>query len=416
MSAANNRIQGQTRAAFVGVVLFVLSSVVGSTADAQEAVSVDRACGYYAPAERDDLYLFASDREVESLVRDLLPGDVQSDFSLRAANVSHAVAAIRGEERYVLYDQYLYASQDAGGDDRWKLLAILAHQIGHHVLGHDLSATADRRIQQELAADAFSAKAMRRFGAPRPAATSAFAKAPPAPARNYPETARRIDQINAAWEEADTSDSLAFTDSSESNVPVFQWPPPRPSARANLPDSLWAPQHPKARLADVAEFLEEAFERAGYGTRSFYSVPKGFALVAQLERIESDGSPFAEDRRWSTDIASGRLFSLSTYLQALFTAPEGRFRIIVFVVTNEPFSHTGDRVSFKVAKDWLWHGTNKLPPSVGIARYTEDYFCTALIYEFVVSKQPDRAHVSDPSSVPARVHLQKSRIWEYLRH
>ena len=95
-------------------------------------------------------------------------------------------------------------------------------------------------------------------------------------------------------------------------------------------------------LADVANELERAFNSAGYVERSYYAVPQGFAIAARLEMINPDGSPVAEANRWSASIAPPKVFSLSSYLQALLGATPGEYRVVVFIVTAVPVTESAD--------------------------------------------------------------------------
>lgn len=55
-------------------------------------------------------------------------------------------------------------------------------------------------------------------------------------------------------------------------VPVFPWPPPRASASASLAPSLLQNPTGTTLLQDVATRLEKAFNQAGYGEMSWYSI------------------------------------------------------------------------------------------------------------------------------------------------
>src|SRR5262249_152293 len=134
-------------------------------------------------------------------------------------------------------------------------------------------------------------------------------------------------------------------------------------------------------LSQVASALELALEKAGYSERSYYAVPDGFALVSRIEQITQTGEPKGPFERWTIDLKPPHVFSLRSYLSSLFTANPGKYRVIAFVVPPHPVVATGAS-EFTASKDWLWSGSNKLPTSIRILQFSDEYSCTALIYEF----------------------------------
>ncbi len=202
----------------------------------------------------------------------------------------------------------------------------------------------------------------------------------------------------------------------KSEIPEFPWPPPKASATDVIPPEFFRkPSGGETFLRDVERKIHGALESCKYFDKSYYAVPDGFAMVTRLEQINSDGTSKKPPDRWMPEVQPlGLKFSLRDYLTRLFTASEGHFRIIVFVVTPHPFSQANVTISRDDAIGWLrGGGLNVLPDSIGGLRYTEKYSCTALIYEFV--KIPDKeAEMKFEECLPGRVHLEKSKIWTFL--
>jgi hypothetical protein len=147
-----------------------------------------------------------------------------------------------------------------------------------------------------------------------------------------------------------------------SKIPHFPWPPPEASARQRIPSDRLRGTNPKISLLGVARRLEAAFDQAGYGEIAYYFVPKGFAIVSRLEQIKPDGTPLDVPDRWSREIAPPPVYSLRAYIEALFSANPGHFRVVVFIVTSEPFAEdTNTQVTRDEALKWLVRGSNKLP-------------------------------------------------------
>ena len=194
------------------------------------------------------------------------------------------------------------------------------------------------------------------------------------------------------------------------SMPEFPWPPPRSSAEHQIRNK-WVLEGDRTTLLDVAEKLEIALGIAGFETWKYSSVPHGFALVTQIEQILPDGTPRRE--RFRTDLPSLSDLSFVEFLIALARAPSGYYRVIVFVVTDIPFSRTETAPTEGEARRWLDAGLNKLPASFSEVNYGADYRTTALIYEFrKLSTQP--ATLVSQSLSSGRVHLEKAQIWDAL--
>jgi len=197
----------------------------------------------------------------------------------------------------------------------------------------------------------------------------------------------------------------------ETQIPQFPFPPPLASAFDTIPRDLLVARKTNPKLKDVDVALSSAFAKCGYGEKSFYAVPDGFAMASRLEQINADGSFGAN--RWSLATAPIRSFSITSYLSALFRARAGHFRVVVFVVTNHPFEQTDAKVSSDQATSWVKKGLNQLPKKIGDRDYTDDYTCTAQIYEFETLGGGQSRFV-EPSEITGRTHLEKSGLLSAL--
>lgn len=197
--------------------------------------------------------------------------------------------------------------------------------------------------------------------------------------------------------------------SGEDELPEFEWPPPKPSASVFVPRDLVLGADAAPTLGSSAARLEAALTRAGFAEWGYYHVPGGFALVSRLEQIERDGNPHRD--RWAVDVSPRRAFSLWTYVSALFSATTGRFRVIVFVVTDTPFRPTAPPPDGPTAIAWLEQGMTGLPAPVRGRPYTTEHTCKALIYEFFKATPDHDAAIELPSHLDGRAHLTKAGIW-----
>ena len=198
-------------------------------------------------------------------------------------------------------------------------------------------------------------------------------------------------------------------------IPQFPWPPPKASAFEVIPRELLVPENQTVLLDDVNDSLDKAFRECGYGDKSDYAVPDGFAIASRIEQINPDGTPAAD--RWSVNASFIKEFSLRAYLSALFTAGNpGHYRIIVFIITPHPFVQADVEVSPPEAQKWVKAGWNLLPAEIGSHEYSSDYNCTALIYEFQ-RVGINATRFVEPSEMTGRLHLEKAGLLTALsRH
>jgi hypothetical protein len=254
-------------------------------------------------------------------------------------------------------------------------------------------------------------------GSPRaPEGASAGAEPPPPPAaaaRPAPPPPPPATAARPAPAPAPAPEPAAGIDSSAAqSIPQFDWPPPKASAEESIPDK-WLRTGATTRLANVADKFEKALRLAHYEQRSYYAVPRGFALATQLEQIQADGTPMPGADRWKIGTPSVNNLSLASFIKALAKAPAGYYRAIVFVVTDAPWVQSTTAPSDEKIKGWAGGGAHTLPASIGALPYGEDYRARALIYEFKKGKSGP-AKTLLPSAVSGETHLDKGGIWEPL--
>ncbi|MGH8533132.1 MAG: hypothetical protein ACREV1_10525 [Gammaproteobacteria bacterium] len=198
-------------------------------------------------------------------------------------------------------------------------------------------------------------------------------------------------------------------------IPKFPWPPPRASTKEVIPSELLESKSGATSLRDVERRISEVLRENGYFERSYYAVPDGFALVTKIEQINDDGTPKEGPQRWSLGVPRLYKFTLEAYLSALFLAPPGYYRVIVFIVTAHPIVQSEAKVTPKETGDWLRAGADRLPESIGALDFSrEGYACTALVYEFRRRTESDEPAILDPGNIPGRIHLVKAGLWEAL--
>ena len=200
-----------------------------------------------------------------------------------------------------------------------------------------------------------------------------------------------------------------------SSLPEFPWPPPAPSEQLLLPDATFRkPGAPAPSLAAVGERIVHALHSADYLEYSFYRAPNGFALVARLERTTPDGTPLPAEFRYIPPDAS-EPFSLTGYIRSLFFAPEGFYRLIVFVVTDQPFVASETSVDAAGANRLLRNGANRLPEQLSHEVFTPAHVVTVLIYEYRKGHGGSEVAAIVPGRLAAETHLERSQIGRSLQ-
>jgi hypothetical protein len=108
------------------------------------------------------------------------------------------------------------------------------------------------------------------------------------------------------------------------------------------------------------------------------------------------------------------VFSLGDYLRALFAAPQGDYRVIVFIVTNRAFA-TSARAATNEQAEACCTGLDRLPRSIQALPFDADVEASALVYQFRKSGHGDPAVALASSTTSAATQLDRSGIVAALR-
>lgn len=191
----------------------------------------------------------------------------------------------------------------------------------------------------------------------------------------------------------------------------FFWPIPEPSASMVIGRDVLDGDDDVANLGDIARRIKLALDGAEYFEYRYYEIPGGIAMVTRLERIHANGMSAAGDERWN--LGSPRNVSLRALLAGLFRGNPGHFRIIAFIVTDDPpgpGDFAPDSVTLDEADRWFQGGWHTLRPELAERPYTSAHEAIALIYEFHQGSIGDSAAIVRPSGIQGRTHLERARI------
>lgn len=141
---------------------------------------------------------------------------LQASFEVRKANVPNAAAVVYQGKRYILYNPAFISAMNKAAGTPWASVAVLAHEIGHHLNGHTLDGKGSLPAI-ELEADEFSGFVLRKMGASLSDAQLAMRIiATPKATSTHPARNDRLMAIADGWNRA--SKQLAGGDLSRKEI------------------------------------------------------------------------------------------------------------------------------------------------------------------------------------------------------
>jgi hypothetical protein len=196
-------------------------------------------------------------------------------------------------------------------------------------------------------------------------------------------------------------------------LPKLDWPPGGYSSETLIDDRLLRADSGPRTHGEIADLLKTALEPLGYEP-AYLSVPNGFAVVTKLEQIRADGT----HNDWGPRMPRASELGFGQFIKALFRAPVGRYRVIVFVVTDAPRKRGGQALGEARLAALAREGAQNLPEWMQRRPYVKGKFtATALIYEFTKPKENATAALVQPNDerAHAETHLENSGIWDNLK-
>ncbi len=188
----------------------IASLLVPAFALAQQKLVFDvkSSCSFY-PGDKitDTIYNFQSTPEALEIVKRITHSvGLEPNFELLQANIPNAAAVIHDQKRYILYSLLFIQKMKETTATDWAALTILAHEIGHHLNGHTLSAGGSRPAL-ELQADTFAGHAVKRIGGSLDQALAAYQVMPAGGSETHPPRSARLEAVTRGWTEASTGEA-----------------------------------------------------------------------------------------------------------------------------------------------------------------------------------------------------------------
>jgi hypothetical protein len=184
------------------------------------------------------------------------------------------------------------------------------------------------------------------------------------------------------------------------------WPPPKGSDEQDFTDQILSAirttNKSQLRLGDVDEFLRDRIAPAeGRTALTYFVTPDhtGYAAVTRVEAIDERGRRLEGPSGVANDSFLWRFF------KRMVTLPEGRFRVLVFFVTNAPITErfSSDPVTRQLANTWVSKGCFGLPREVASLPVT-DQKVILRVYE-IASKGSDSHLMSKAEATPLPQHM-----------
>ena len=172
-----------------------------------------------------DNFGYSSNAEAEKVVDDILSNvGLYRNFIIKECpNIENAVAAsvvssLGYVERYIIYDKEFLARVKNVTKTDWGAVSILAHEIGHHLNGHNLISGVSN-FDSELQADEFSGFVLAKMGATLDESLRAINSfGNDEESETHPKKSDRIKAISKGWNK---SNKNSFAINNSDNIELF---------------------------------------------------------------------------------------------------------------------------------------------------------------------------------------------------
>ena len=127
---------------------------------------------------------------------------LQQNFELKQSDVMNIEASISHRKRYILYNPTFIATINDLTKDKWAVMALLAHEVGHHLNGHTIR-KGGSTPELELQADEFAGFILHKLGATlKQSQNVMYYIAKEKKSSTHPGKASRLSAIEKGWNNA----------------------------------------------------------------------------------------------------------------------------------------------------------------------------------------------------------------------
>ena len=183
--------------------------------DNKYEVLIENSCGFDKDVINKKVYAFASDIDADNALEKIMKlTGLPPNFEIKAANVDNACAVVEcddkgGCKRLIYYNQEFIEKMNDATNTDYTELAILAHEIGHHLSGHTIAEPKNRH-QEELEADKFAGFILHQLGASIETTKKVFSYVPEEGSKTHPPKAARIAAITNGWYDSKRKGNLIY--------------------------------------------------------------------------------------------------------------------------------------------------------------------------------------------------------------
>jgi hypothetical protein len=130
-------------------------------------------CTLHATANRNPSFsavppadsIMSQSQFIQDAVLDIMKvTGLHANFELKTSHVRNIEAIISHRKRYIVYNPDFIEKVNSATSEKWGTIALLAHEIGHHLNGHTLKKGGSKPAV-ELEADEFAGFVLYRLGA-----------------------------------------------------------------------------------------------------------------------------------------------------------------------------------------------------------------------------------------------------------
>jgi hypothetical protein len=150
--------------------------------------------------------------DVREMLQDILDvTGLQTDIKLKEADVLNIEASISHRKRYISYNPTYIASLNKITRNKWSVMTLLAHEVGHHLNGHTIR-KGGSTPELELEADEFAGFILQKLGATLQESQNVMHYISKAQeSRTHPAKNSRLDAIEKGWNKAAAAEQINAT-------------------------------------------------------------------------------------------------------------------------------------------------------------------------------------------------------------
>jgi tetratricopeptide (TPR) repeat protein len=172
---------------------------------AQTVLHIKNGCHFDGDETPKDIYGYDPSKEAVDIISRITAAiGLEQNYTIRAANVSNALASTEGGQRYILYNTTFLENFKRDAQTKWAAYCVLAHEIGHHLNNHDFTETdVKKRKLLELAADRFAGSVLQKMGATLAEAQAGINTFSLDETKTHPPKSARLEAIAVGWKQSE---------------------------------------------------------------------------------------------------------------------------------------------------------------------------------------------------------------------